>query len=357
MSRAFKLDHGDFMTMITNAALPEDVLVALDRLGNSLRVGGVLSQRLVDEAVAALNTLPVLRTISEIYSIQRKLGFYDWENHNSEYEKRERALHLLVCMPALAQVFTFHSNGYVREAALHALTDVPCSSFMLAILAVRLNDWVAPVRQAAVQCVEALSGRIDPAIVAAFGIELCGRWHEWSRWSPEQAACIESLFVQSAVHEQLVVQFAVRRSGPLPTALRYFLRKPGLDAALPMLARTAQVAGVRAIAVLVLLRGHARWQTGTRRQWLNKPHGISRTMPVLAQRDIEVSVDRHELISAVLCDKSAIVRRTALVALTDCATELPDLATFLPAFQQDDNSSVRRWAGYLLQQQEMMKTH
>lgn len=53
MSRAFKLDHGDFMTMITNTALPEDVLVALDRLGNSLRLGGVPSQRLVDEAVAA----------------------------------------------------------------------------------------------------------------------------------------------------------------------------------------------------------------------------------------------------------------------------------------------------------------
>lgn len=77
MSRAFKLDHGDFMTMITNTALPEDVLVALDRLGNSLRLGGVPSQRLVDEVVAALNTIPVLRIISEIYSIQRKLGFYD----------------------------------------------------------------------------------------------------------------------------------------------------------------------------------------------------------------------------------------------------------------------------------------
>lgn len=44
MSRAFKLSHGDFMTMITNAALPEDVLVALDRLSNSLRLGGAVAE-------------------------------------------------------------------------------------------------------------------------------------------------------------------------------------------------------------------------------------------------------------------------------------------------------------------------
>lgn len=33
MSLAFKRDHGDFITMITNTVLVEDVLVALDRLG------------------------------------------------------------------------------------------------------------------------------------------------------------------------------------------------------------------------------------------------------------------------------------------------------------------------------------
>lgn len=289
--------------MITNTGLHENGLIAVERLGNILRLGDVPSRALVKGAAASLNALPVSRVLSASGTIQNMLGFRVWEYGFSASKKREQALHQLASMPALAQFFTLHPNGYVRESALRAFRGVPASPSLLAMIAVRLNDWAGPVRKAALQCMKAFIEEVDPAVVVTMGIDMHGRWCDWARWSPEEAACMNELFACPVVQKQLALQFATRLDGPLPITLRHFLRQPALDTALPMLACKAQLAGVRAVALQVILWGHASWQTGTRREWINKPYGISRSVPVLAQRDVLVSADRNALIGTGLRDK------------------------------------------------------
>jgi hypothetical protein len=54
--------------------------------------------------------------------------------------------------PFHAPVLMFNRSGYVREAALKALSQLPDTPFFLAALVWRLNDWVGPVRRAAEDC-------------------------------------------------------------------------------------------------------------------------------------------------------------------------------------------------------------
>ena len=69
---------------------------------------------------------------------------------------------LLRCLPPVfawrfrpnlhAPVLMFNRNGYIREAALKAINQLPDTPFFLAALVWRLNDWVEPVRRAAQYC-------------------------------------------------------------------------------------------------------------------------------------------------------------------------------------------------------------
>jgi len=65
---------------------------------------------------------------------------------------------LLAANPNFAWLFLFHPSGYVREAALCYVDAPPESSFFFTALAWRLNDWAAPVRQAAEHCFKRIFG-------------------------------------------------------------------------------------------------------------------------------------------------------------------------------------------------------
>lgn len=69
-------------------------------------------------------------------------------------------------------VLSFNRNGYVREAAIRALSDVH-SGHELPFLLIRLNDWVHPIRDAARR---AILSRVEPKYAAQFVFNLSLIW-------------------------------------------------------------------------------------------------------------------------------------------------------------------------------------
>lgn len=335
--------------MLTDYDLPPALEADLVALGQCLLAGIAPPPALVAACVARLDGLPAAQVVTASVRAGQALCCFCYPVTDPRKDRR-RICGVLATMPMLAQVLIVHRDGHVREAALNALATVPRSPFMLAVLAMRLNDWAAPVREAATRCAGRLFLQVAPDVAVTMGLALRGSWQDWTRWAPAQAACMDLLCARPAVRVQLVARFATVCDAPLGVTLRYFLRTPLLDAALPMLAAMARQASVRATALQVLLWGQARWKTGTRQEWVDKSLGLARPAPELARRNVTLSVDRKILIATALHDRAAMVRRTALRALAQCRRDFPDLATMLPALEADPSPTVRRWAGYLQQQ-------
>jgi hypothetical protein len=106
--------------------------------------------------------------------------------------------------PIHAPVLMFNRNGYVREAALKGVNQLPDTPFFLAALVWRLNDWVEPVRRAAEGCAKL-----------------------WSRWGSPPAIMLDALARPECVHG-LMVQFA-RTAEISAAALRGAMRFGLLD--------------------------------------------------------------------------------------------------------------------------------
>ena len=142
-------------------AVPEAVEGALVELGRSLSKGRAPPE-LLDEVMGGLEALPAnaviwaeanVRMLAELY-IDRSSIFLDL------IRPRRSALDLLALQPRLGQLFLFHRDGHVRQAALDGFTEPPATAFFLAALVLRLNDWARPVRVAARYCGERLFPRV-----------------------------------------------------------------------------------------------------------------------------------------------------------------------------------------------------
>jgi HEAT repeat protein len=80
---------------------------------------------------------------------------------------------------AVVAMAASHPSGYVREGAVRQLPDI-AGSKALPFLILRLNDWVAPVRQAAEVEVERLLAQPDFTVIAE-SLPLVLRLPAWSR--------------------------------------------------------------------------------------------------------------------------------------------------------------------------------
>jgi hypothetical protein len=79
----------------------------------------------------------------------------------------------------VAQILACHPNGHVREAALRTFA-VASDGREVGFLLLRVNDWVEPVRRAAVAALRARRrAELAPALVAA--LPLLGRMRAWRR--------------------------------------------------------------------------------------------------------------------------------------------------------------------------------
>jgi hypothetical protein len=115
--------------------------------------------------------------------------------------------------PHHAPVLMLNKSGYVRQAALRALTHLPDTPFFVAALVWRLNDWVQPVRRVAEDCAERLLPQMSVQAVVGAAPFLLERISTWGRWQAPPNILLRSIGRTDCTAE-LVVQFA--KSAEIP---------------------------------------------------------------------------------------------------------------------------------------------
>jgi hypothetical protein len=254
---------------------------------------------------------------------------------------------LLAANADLAWLFLFHPSGYLRETALDHIITPPTSPFFLAALAWRLNDWVAPVRQAAEQCFKRISGQLAATIAADAAPYLLERRFIWGRWSDE-ANILDLVFARDDVLAALAARLQGTPTGPLAICLRHALRYPAIDQHLPRLAVSAVQPSVRAAAYRCLIPGKAVWPVGFEWSWINKVYGLRRRTPKLETRTIQTDRPATDFIEAGIRDKSAFVRKVVADAMIAVRAQIPNEEKLVAHLATDRSSLVRSRAEFLM---------
>lgn len=254
---------------------------------------------------------------------------------------------LLAANPNFAWLFLFHPSGYVREAALDTVNDPPTSPFFFTALAWRLNDWVAPVRQAAKHCFKRISGEIAATVTADAALYLLERRFIWGRWRDE-ANILDLVFTRDDVLAALATHLQGKPTGPLATCLRHALRYPGIDQHLPRLAAVAVQPSVRAAAYRCLISGTAIWPVGFEWIWIDKVYGLRRRAPMLETRTIQRDRPAADFVEAGIRDKSPFVRKVVADAMIAVRAQIPNEEKLVAHLAADRSSRVRSRADFLM---------
>jgi hypothetical protein len=250
-------------------------------------------------------------------------------------------------VPNLEFLFIFHKDGFIREAALDRIETAIPSPFLFAAIAWRLNDWIPPVRRAAVKCASRCFPSTSPVVIAEAALSLLAREDSWGRWSDERSA-LSAAFARADVAEVMATAIRARPTGPMATVLRYALREYSLDPHLESLALAATQPAVRATAMQALIDGQATWPSGWRWRWIDKPMGKKRRETTFSHRPIAHGASRIRLIEASSVDPSAIVRRVAIASLIRHPIEPAVAHRIAIALLKDRSPSVREQAEFLL---------
>jgi hypothetical protein len=259
--------------------------------------------------------------------------------------KSERQL--LKINPDYAWLLLFHYSGYEREAALEAIEVPPNSPFFFSALAWRLNDWVEPVRQAAVRCAERVLPRISPDVAATAAPYLLDRRFVWGRWT-EEPKVLDAVFRRADVMAALAMRMQEQQTGPFASCLRHALRYPEIDEHLPNLAVAAVQPSVRAAAYQCLISGRATWPVGYGWTWVNKIYGLRKRTRTLGSRDIQIASPAVEWIRKGIHDRSVLVRRIAADAMVGARAQIPDADRLIAVLANDRSSTIRSRADYML---------
>lgn len=259
--------------------------------------------------------------------------------------KSERQL--LKTNPDYAWLLLFHYSGYEREAALDAIDVPPSSPFFFSALAWRLNDWVGPVRQAAVRCAERVLPRISPDVAASAAPYLLDRRFVWGRWS-EEPKVLDAVFRRQDVMAVLTTRMEKQQTGSFARCLRHALRYPEIDEHLPRLAIGSVQPSVRVAAYQCLITGRASWPVGFEWTWIDKVYGLRKRVRTLDSRDIQMASPAIEWIKTGIRDRSVLVRKVASDALVGARAQLPDSDSLIAMLANDRSSAIRSRADYML---------
>lgn len=322
----------------TRSVLPPEAQTHAALLGRALHASES-TQLLAQQMRLLLAQLPPAATLHALDDLQLICGLY-----RSTPESRVHILAHLQRHPALGWSLLGHCDGYLREAAIHALNEAPSTSFEFCSLIYRLNDWVPQVRRAAEQVAATWFTDIPAAVVAHSAFFILGQAQTFGRWDHE-ASLLHRVIYRPDVLRDISRRLLEPIEGAVGQFLRCLLIRPGLDPQLPSLAQQAHSPVVRAIAMDALLHSRAQWSTGYRRQWVDKVYGISRRLPVLQTRPLTVQPDVHGLLAAAIRDPAAQVRRVAAEALLVWGPSTdPRLHAVATLLQHDVNRRVRNRA-------------
>lgn len=258
-------------------------------------------------------------------------------------------LDALARYPQLAQLFIFHRDGWLREAALHSLSKPPDNPFEFTAVVYRLNDWVEPVRSAAAACARRLFPRTSANVVAEASLFLFRQIPKLGRWGERERGLLESTLYRSDVIRALAELLSARRSGPVALPFRHALRRPGLDDMLPRLASESPLPLVRAIAFETLIMKRARWLVQYRYEWVDKRFNIRRLVPEYDSRPVDHQLPVENLLRQAAKDSTVAVRKVAVRGLIDLRNSLSsDMSDLAHALAQDESSAIRERGKFYL---------
>lgn len=249
--------------------------------------------------------------------------------------------------PGLENLFIFHRDGRIREAALLRFSGGLPNPFLFSAIAWRLNDWVPAVRAAAVCCARRSFPATAAEVIAASAITLLARQRTWARWGKERQP-LDEAFNRTDVAKCLANVLIQGRTGPMSTTLRYALRTSAIDIHLDDIARDAVQPSVRAVALDALIEKRAKWPNGYIWEWIDKSLGLRRQVSVFDHRELSIAPSRSSLIACGVRDRSAVVRRVALDGVMRYLLSTREGQDYAALLVTDPSPSVRERAKFIL---------
>ncbi len=328
------------------------------RLGQERRIEPALAAHLLElHHLAPEMAIKADREIAETARLHSwrpvKLSFFT--RLEELFVSRLTSLTQLKEVEGLEYLFLFHRDGYLREAALRKISGPLPSAFAFAAVSWRLNDWVQPVRAAAVDCAKRSFPLTPAPIVASAALALLPRKNTWARWRDEKSP-IESVFDRADVSAALADAIIQQVTGPTAKALRCALENDALDPYLVAISLRARQPQVRALAFQTMINGHATWPNGWQWRWVDKSMGVRKREPVLAQRNLTTAADKDAIISACASDKSAMVRKLALADVIRFSLRSAQAQILAEALANDSSPAVRERAEFILRNQAQPKS-
>ncbi len=295
---------------------------------------------MVAQAFAGLPPEIIARAEQEIRFIADLWSYQPYHNRTNQLEYFkwiDREVAKLDGFPALAMLYLFHSDGRLRQAALHRIAPTTLSPFLFAALTARLNDWARPVRQEAAACMARVVTAETLAAIAPAIPFLCLQTKTWARWADERIA-YDQIEASPEVAAYMARHLRLSLRGPLPRQCYAMLRHAAFDAHLLGLAHSSATPKVRAIALRALLCQKTSWIIGSREIWVDKTCGISRSEPVWSHRPITVSVDIAALVQLGAHSPAVAQRRVVAYWLLTTDDLYPEAVA---ALSQDPYPSIR----------------
>lgn len=146
------------------AAIPEIAPMLAESSPEIVRAAASAIETLLD--CASVDEYPALDIAVRKVSGYRGLRCPRWVRSGPELLRSLERLG--ITSPAVLGIVSFHSSGYLRELAIQLLAR-QTSSEELSFLLLRVNDWVAPVREAAQRAVRGrFVANYAPAFVQSF---------------------------------------------------------------------------------------------------------------------------------------------------------------------------------------------
>lgn len=270
-------------------------------------------------------------------------------------ERRAAELALLSAEPALAQVFLFHGDGFIREAALHSL-PAPIGLPVVAYgLVQRLNDWSPEVRSAAALAFDRCIPPSDPDILLG-PVWIClQNARRWGRWTGGYDRLIAAVLSHEPLTALLLQRLLQDLRGGTGTIFHALWSDPRFDRFLPQIATTAKLPSLRARAVDGISRGKVFWPLETSRKvWTDKPAGLYRLERDFASRPLSLPVDALPVLTKAVRDPSIVVRRIALDGIIAHRGQRRFHAlveSLLTALHSDPSPAIQARLAFLLQGQ------
>lgn len=288
------------------------------------------------------------RLIHRVRSLLLRRRLRRFSEHLQKVTVATRALPLL--HPSLAWVLTCHRDGHVREAALRAL-EPPCpNAFHLALILVRVNDWVGEIRTLALSRLPAFWHAAPPDERVSL-LPLVLDRGRMGRLGADRTT-LEAIAAARDIRKEIVADLIANDGRHSARLFALVLREEWIDRHLPRLSGKAASPLVRARALSAIATGRVKWRTGWHWEAADSFHAPTRKVTDYSGRAVKRDADWPDVVRLGLSERTALSRRVSVQALIDNRAAFPDRMAVARTLLGDRSPGVVERAAYLIRQDE-----